>query len=63
MSTQTIVYKGLMLPSAIDEFYLDLKDKKFEAKICLFHQRFSTNTLPRWHLAKCHLGNVFVENR
>ena len=52
MSTQTIVYKGLMLPSAIDEFYLDLKDKKFEAKICLFHQRFSTNTLPRWHLAQ-----------
>ena len=52
MSTQTIVYKGLMLPSAIDQFYLDLKDKKFEAKICLFHQRFSTNTLPRWHLAQ-----------
>ncbi|MDB2357328.1 glutamate synthase large subunit, partial [Gammaproteobacteria bacterium] len=51
MSSQTIVYKGLMLPDAISKFYEDLSKKSFTAKICLFHQRFSTNTQPRWHLA------------
>src|SRR6056300_1266936 len=52
MSSQTIVYKGLMLPDAISKFYEDLSKKSFTAKICLFHQRFSTNTQPRWHLAQ-----------
>ena len=52
MSSQTIVYKGLMLPDAISNFYLDINKKSFTAKICLFHQRFSTNTQPRWHLAQ-----------
>ena len=52
MSSQTIVYKGLMLPVAISKFYSDIAKKTFTAKICLFHQRFSTNTQPRWHLAQ-----------
>jgi len=52
MSSQTIVYKGLMLPDAISNFYKDLSHKSFTAKICLFHQRFSTNTEPCWHLAQ-----------
>ena len=52
MSSQTIVYKGLMLPDAISNFYQDIAKKSFTAKICLFHQRFSTNTQPRWHLAQ-----------
>ena len=52
MSSQTIVYKGLMLPDAISSFYQDIAKKSFTAKICLFHQRFSTNTQPRWHLAQ-----------
>ena len=52
MSSQTIVYKGLMLPDAISKFYSDIAKKTFTAKICLFHQRFSTNTQPRWHLAQ-----------
>ena len=52
MSSQTIVYKGLMLPDAISNFYVDIAKKSFTAKVCLFHQRFSTNTQPRWHLAQ-----------
>ena len=52
MSSQTIVYKGLMLPDAISNFYQDIAKKSFTAKVCLFHQRFSTNTQPRWHLAQ-----------
>ena len=52
MSSKTIVYKGLMLPDAIDLFYKDLRKNNFTASICVFHQRFSTNTSPRWHLAQ-----------
>ena len=52
MSSQTIVYKGLMMPAAIKEFYLDIASKHFISKLCLFHQRFSTNTSPKWHLAQ-----------
>ena len=52
MSSRTIVYKGLMLPNAIDLFYKDLQQKDFTASICVFHQRFSTNTSPKWHLAQ-----------
>ena len=52
LSSNTIVYKGLMLPDAIQDFYLDLKSSKFKSSISVFHQRFSTNTHPRWHLAQ-----------
>ena len=52
MSSKTIVYKGLMLPNAIKEFYIDLNQDNFRASTCVFHQRFSTNTSPRWHLAQ-----------
>ena len=51
-SSKTIIYKGLMLPKDIKNFYIDLKSKDFISSICVFHQRFSTNTTPRWHLAQ-----------
>ena len=51
-SAKTIVYKGLMLPSDIENFYIDLQSNQFTSSICVFHQRFSTNTSPRWHLAQ-----------
>ncbi|EAR57067.1 putative glutamate synthase, large subunit [Photobacterium sp. SKA34] len=52
LSTQVIVYKGLFMPSDLPKFYLDLGDIRLESSICLFHQRFSTNTQPRWPLAQ-----------
>ena len=51
-SAKTIIYKGLMLPIDIKNFYIDLQSKQFTSSICVFHQRFSTNTSPRWHLAQ-----------
>ena len=51
-SAKTIIYKGLMLPTDIKNFYIDLQSKQFTSSICVFHQRFSTNTSPRWHLAQ-----------
>ena len=41
-----------MMPEGLKNFYLDIKNKKFKASTCLFHQRFSTNTEPKWHLAQ-----------
>ncbi|ATF09780.1 glutamate synthase large subunit [Candidatus Enterovibrio altilux] len=52
LSTRTIVYKGLCMPANLPKFYLDLADLRLESSICLFHQRFATNTMPRWQLAQ-----------
>ncbi|WP_060983047.1 glutamate synthase large subunit [Vibrio splendidus] len=52
LSTQVMVYKGLCMPADLPRFYLDLADLRMESAICLFHQRFSTNTQPRWPLAQ-----------
>ncbi len=51
-STSVVSYKGLVMPTHIKEFYKDLADENFEISFCLFHQRFSTNTLPQWKLAQ-----------
>ncbi|MBU2896302.1 glutamate synthase large subunit [Vibrio hepatarius] len=52
LSTQVLVYKSLCMPADLPRFYLDLADLRMESAICLFHQRFSTNTQPRWPLAQ-----------
>ncbi|RLV58871.1 glutamate synthase large subunit [Parashewanella curva] len=52
LSGQVVVYKGLMMPSDLDKYYPDLQHPNFKSSICLFHQRFSTNTHPRWPLAQ-----------
>jgi glutamate synthase domain-containing protein 1 len=50
-SARTIVYKGLLTPAQIKKYYLDLKSPLFTTAFALFHQRYSTNTFPTWHLA------------
>ncbi len=52
LSSKVISYKGLMMPADLPSFYLDLDDPRLETAICVFHQRFSTNTAPRWPLAQ-----------
>ncbi|HEV7984899.1 MAG TPA: glutamate synthase large subunit [Steroidobacteraceae bacterium] len=51
LSSTTIVYKGMVMPQHLTEFYPDLADPRIEASVAVFHQRFSTNTLPQWRLA------------
>jgi glutamate synthase (NADPH/NADH) large chain len=51
LSNLVIVYKGLCRPVDLPKFFPDLADYRMQSAICLFHQRFSTNTLPRWPLA------------
>ncbi len=52
LSSATIVYKGMVMPAALPDFYPDLRDVRLESSVCVFHQRFSTNTLPEWRLAQ-----------
>ena len=51
-SSQTIVYKGLLRPEELPNYYLDLQDEDFSSNFCIVHQRFSTNTKPSWNLAQ-----------
>ena len=52
LSNLMIVYKGLVIPKYLSNFYPDLADEKMQSAICLFHQRFSTNTAPLWKYAQ-----------
>jgi glutamate synthase (NADPH/NADH) large chain/glutamate synthase (ferredoxin) len=63
LSCNTIVYKGLLLPSQIPLFYPDLADQSLVSALALVHSRFSTNTFPTWSLAHpyryvCHNGEI-----
>ena len=63
MSSRTLVYKGTMLAHQVGPYYLDLQDERFESALALVHQRFATNTFPRWSLAHpfryvCHNGEI-----
>jgi glutamate synthase (NADPH/NADH) large chain len=52
LSCRSIVYKGLFLAESLSVFYPDLKDPRFESRVAIFHQRYSTNTFPQWWLAQ-----------
>ncbi len=52
LSTRTIVYKGLVTPAGLPQFYPDLVDSRFATDFVVFHQRFSTNTSADWALAQ-----------
>ncbi|MCC2629334.1 MAG: Glutamate synthase (ferredoxin), partial [Thermomicrobiales bacterium] len=51
-SARTLIYKAFCLPRDLPLFYLDLQDARYESAIVLFHQRYSTNTLPTWAMAQ-----------
>ena len=52
LSSETISYKGMVMPDILPGFYADLRDPRLRTSVCVFHQRFSTNTLPEWRLAQ-----------
>ncbi|MCB9558510.1 MAG: glutamate synthase large subunit [Deltaproteobacteria bacterium] len=52
LSSETIVYKGLLLPQQLAAFYADLTRPEMVSAIALVHSRFSTNTFPTWDLAQ-----------
>ncbi|MBC7985820.1 MAG: glutamate synthase large subunit [Sphingomonadaceae bacterium] len=52
LSCRSIIYKGLFLAESLADFYPDLSDARFESRVAIFHQRYSTNTFPQWWLAQ-----------
>ncbi len=52
ISSRTLIYKGLLMPDQVGNFFLDLKDDSIESALCLVHSRYSTNTFPTWDLAQ-----------
>ena len=51
-SARTIVYKGLVVAPNVRNLFPDLNDSDFQSAIALFHQRYSTNTMPMWYTAQ-----------
>lgn len=49
---QTIVYKGMLMSSALGAYYRDLVDERYVTAFAIYHRRFSTNTNPKWPLAQ-----------
>jgi glutamate synthase (NADPH/NADH) large chain/glutamate synthase (ferredoxin) len=63
LSGNTMVYKGLLLPHQMSQYYQDLTDASMTSAMALIHSRFSTNTFPTWPLAHpyryiCHNGEI-----
>jgi len=48
LSHRTVVYKALLTGTELKAFYPDLEDPDYATSIALFHQRYSTNTVPSW---------------
>jgi len=63
LSCRTICYKGMLLADQVGVYYKDLSDERLVSALALVHQRFSTNTFPKWSLAHpfrmiCHNGEI-----
>ncbi|MGA7934337.1 MAG: glutamate synthase central domain-containing protein, partial [Kovacikia sp.] len=48
ISSRTIVYKGMLMPVQVGQYFLDLHDPDLDSALALVHSRFSTNTFPSW---------------
>jgi glutamate synthase (ferredoxin) len=48
LSCRTMVYKGMLMPVQVGQYYPDLHDPDMESALALVHSRFSTNTFPSW---------------
>lgn len=52
LSCRSVVYKALLPGERLPLFYDDLQQDDFAAPFTIFHERFSTNTLPSWPLVQ-----------
>jgi glutamate synthase (ferredoxin) len=51
LSCRTLVYKGMLMPVQVGQYFPDLNDSDMESALGLVHSRFSTNTFPSWERA------------
>ena len=52
LSSKVIVYKGMLTPDQLFEFFPDLEEPEYETHLAMVHSRFSTNTFPSWDRAQ-----------
>jgi len=52
LSTKVLIYKGMLTPAQLTEFYLDLQATDYKTHLAMVHSRFSTNTFPSWDRAQ-----------
>jgi glutamate synthase (NADPH/NADH) large chain len=52
LSSKIIVYKGMLKPEQLWEYYPDLLEKDYKSHLAMVHSRFSTNTFPSWDRAQ-----------
>jgi glutamate synthase domain-containing protein 2/glutamate synthase domain-containing protein 1/glutamate synthase domain-containing protein 3/aryl carrier-like protein len=60
LSARTMVYKGMLTPCQLGEYFPDLHDPDFESALALMHTRFSTNTFPSW--SRAHPNRFIAHN-
>lgn len=52
LSSRTFIYKGLLMPHQVENFFTDLDSKEIKSALALVHSRYSTNTFPTWDLSQ-----------
>ncbi|TPX38007.1 glutamate synthase (NADH) [Synchytrium microbalum] len=52
LTSNHIVYKGLLSPVQVYKYFLDLENPEYTSHFALVHSRFSTNTFPSWDRAQ-----------
>jgi glutamate synthase (ferredoxin) len=60
LSARTMIYKGMLTPCQLAEYFPDLHDPDFESALALMHTRFSTNTFPSW--PRAHPNRFIAHN-
>jgi glutamate synthase domain-containing protein 2/glutamate synthase domain-containing protein 1/glutamate synthase domain-containing protein 3 len=51
LSHKTLVYKGMLLTTQLEQYFPDLVNPAMETALAVVHSRFSTNTFPSWDRA------------
>ncbi|MDC0237659.1 glutamate synthase large subunit [Gammaproteobacteria bacterium] len=52
LSTKVIIYKGMLTPHQLYDFFPDLGENDYQTHLAMVHSRFSTNTFPSWDRAQ-----------
>jgi glutamate synthase (NADPH/NADH) large chain len=60
LSARTMIYKGMLTPCQLSEYFPDFHDPDFESALALMHTRFSTNTFPSW--SRAHPNRFIAHN-
>src|SRR5205085_2292512 len=51
LSTRTVIYKGLLSPAELPQFYPDLREPAFHAPIAVLQRKISVAAAPLWSMA------------